>query len=60
VGARNAALVRGPWTPAYVAQHHAFPDGPHDDKVDASADGFSDLASSPIIERRSSRAGHRR
>lgn len=44
VGARNAALVRGPWTPGYVAQHHAFPDGPHDDKVDASDQAFNELA----------------
>jgi predicted phage terminase large subunit-like protein len=43
VGARNVALVRGPWTPGYVAQHHAFPDGPHDDKVDASAQAFNEL-----------------
>lgn len=44
VGARNVALVRGPWTPGYVAQHHAFPDGPHDDKVDASSEAFATLA----------------
>ena len=45
VGARNVALVRGPWIPAFVAQHHAFPDGPHDDKVDAAADAFAELCS---------------
>lgn len=44
VGAGNFALVRGPWTPAFVAQHHAFPDQPRDDKVDAGADAFSELA----------------
>lgn len=46
VGARNAALVRAPWTPAFVAQHHAFPDAPHDDKVDAAADAFAELTTS--------------
>lgn len=44
VGALNFALVRGVWVPAYVAQHHAFPDGPHDDKVDASSDAFAHLS----------------
>lgn len=47
VGARNAALVRGPWVAGFVAQHHAFPDGAHDDKVDAAADAFAELVSAP-------------
>mgnify|MGYP001010736393 CR=1 FL=1 len=46
VGARNAGLVRGPWTAAFVAEHHAFPDGPHDDQVDAASDGFAVLTAS--------------
>lgn len=44
VGARNAALVRAPWVAGFIAQHHAFPEGPHDDKVDAAADAFAELA----------------
>lgn len=44
VGAGNVAVVRAPWTPGYVGQHHAFPDTPRDDKVDASADAFGELA----------------
>lgn len=44
VGAQNVGLVRGPWNAAFVAQHHAFPDATHDDKVDAAALGFSFLA----------------
>jgi predicted phage terminase large subunit-like protein len=44
VGARNAALVRAPWVASFIAQHHAFPEGPHDDKVDAAADAFAELA----------------
>lgn len=43
VGARNVGIVRAPWTPAFVAQHHAFPDTKRDDKVDAAADAFSEL-----------------
>lgn len=45
VGARNVAILRAPWTPGYVAQLHAFPDTPRDDRVDASSDAFSELAS---------------
>jgi len=44
VGARNFGIVRAPWTAAYVAQHHAFPDAARDDKVDAGADAFSELS----------------
>ena len=44
VGAKNAALVRAPWTAAYVAQLHAFPDTPRDDKADASSDAFRRLS----------------
>lgn len=43
VGARNFALVRAPWTPAFIAEHHAFPDGPHDDRVDAASDAAAEL-----------------
>jgi predicted phage terminase large subunit-like protein len=45
VGANNVALIRAPWTPAFVAQLHAFPDTRRDDKVDAASDAFSELAS---------------
>lgn len=44
VGARNVGLVRGSWVDAFVAQAHAFPDTKRDDKVDAAADAFSELA----------------
>ena len=44
VGARNVGLVRGPWTPGFVGQLHAFPDTKRDDKVDAASDAFSELA----------------
>ena len=45
VGARNVGIIRAPWTPGFVAQLHAFPDTKRDDKVDASADAFAELAS---------------
>lgn len=65
VGARNAALVRGPWNEAFVAEHHAFPDGTHDDAVDASADGFEELLAMPVPDPdpgagRASKGGRRR
>ena len=43
-GARNAAVLRAPWTPSYTAEMHAFPDGPHDDAVDATSDAFAELS----------------
>ena len=43
VGARNVALVNGPWVQGFVAQAHSFPDAPHDDKIDAAADAFATL-----------------
>jgi predicted phage terminase large subunit-like protein len=43
-GARNVAVLRGPWTHPFVGELHAFPDGPHDDQVDAAADAFAELA----------------
>ena len=48
-GARNVAVLRAAWTPAYVAELHAFPDGAHDDAVDASADAFAELSSSVAL-----------
>ena len=44
VGAGNAGIVRGPWAAGFIAEHHAFPEGGHDDQVDASADAFATLA----------------
>lgn len=63
VGARNVGLVRGAWRESYVSEHHAFPDGSHDDQVDASADGYEELLGLPVIEpddRGFTCAGHRR
>jgi predicted phage terminase large subunit-like protein len=41
----NVKLLRGPWNDAYLAEHEAFPDGKHDDIVDAESLGVLDLTS---------------
>jgi predicted phage terminase large subunit-like protein len=33
----NVQIVRGPWNEAYVRELEAFPDGAHDDQVDATS-----------------------
>lgn len=33
----NIKLLRGPWNDAFLAEHEAFPDGRHDDIVDAES-----------------------
>lgn len=40
VNAGNVALVRGPWNADFVEQHRQFPNGKHDDMVDAAGDAF--------------------
>lgn len=42
--AGNIKLVRGQWNEAYLAELHSFPDGAHDDQVDASSGAFNKLA----------------
>ena len=42
--AGNIALKVGAWTPDFVAELEAFPEGSHDDQVDAAADAFNWLA----------------
>ena len=44
VGARNVAIVRGPWNAALIAEGHAAPDGSHDDILDALADAHAELS----------------
>lgn len=40
----NVALVRSNWNAAYLDEAYAFPDGAHDDQVDASSGAFGSLA----------------
>lgn len=42
--AGNVCLVRGPWNGAYLDELCAFPNGTHDDAVDASSGAFAQLA----------------
>ena len=41
--AGNVYLVRGTWNEDYLRELHEFPDGAHDDQVDASSIAFNDL-----------------
>jgi predicted phage terminase large subunit-like protein len=40
----NVKLVRGVWVPAYLDELCSFPQGTHDDQVDASSGAFNELA----------------
>jgi predicted phage terminase large subunit-like protein len=40
----NVKLIGGAWNAAYLDELCAFPDGPHDDQVDASSGAFAKLA----------------
>lgn len=41
--AGNVYLVKGPWNDEYMDELESFPDGKHDDQVDASSGAFNDL-----------------
>lgn len=41
--AGNVKLLRGAWNNRYLATLHAFPEGAHDDEVDASTGAFNEL-----------------
>lgn len=43
VNAGNVFLLRGPWNRAFIAEHGAFPNAPHDDEVDSAAGAFHGL-----------------
>jgi len=40
----NVLILRGPWNKEYLREMESFPDGAHDDYVDASSDSFSSIA----------------
>lgn len=42
--AGNVYLIEGDWNEAYLAEHHAVPDGRHDDQATASAGCFNRLS----------------
>jgi predicted phage terminase large subunit-like protein len=41
--AGNVRVVRGPWNAAYIEELTTFPNGAHDDQVDASSGAFNKL-----------------
>lgn len=43
----NVRLLRAEWNRAWVDEHRGFPNGRHDDQVDATADAFTEVAPSP-------------
>lgn len=49
VNAGNIVIVQSEWTPPYVEELRTFPGGKNDDQVDASANGFNDLALGPSV-----------
>lgn len=44
VEAGNVDMVRGDWNAAYLDELRAFPNGSHDDQVDASSRAFAEIA----------------
>ena len=43
VNAGNAVMVRAPWNTAFIEELRLFPNGLHDDQVDAAARGYAAL-----------------
>lgn len=43
VNAGNVRLVKGPWNRAFIEELRQFPNGAHDDQVDAASDAFNEL-----------------
>jgi predicted phage terminase large subunit-like protein len=43
VQAGNVKIVKGKWNEAYLHEGENFPDGIHEDQIDASADAFDEL-----------------
>jgi predicted phage terminase large subunit-like protein len=44
-GAKRIKLLRGPWIEAFISEAEHFPDGPHDDIVDAASGAYNYLSS---------------
>lgn len=44
VNAGNVRLVEGDWNAAFIEELRTFPNGKHDDQVDAASDAFAELA----------------
>lgn len=44
VNSGNVKLLKGAWNKAFIEEFRQFPQGKHDDMVDAASDGFNELA----------------
>lgn len=44
VNAGNVRIVRGDWNKAFIEEFRQFPQGKHDDQVDAASDAFTELS----------------
>jgi predicted phage terminase large subunit-like protein len=47
VEAGNVCLVEAPWNEAFLQEHEVFPNGKHDDQVDAASTSFNELCTGP-------------
>lgn len=45
----NVVILKGPWNDAYLSEMENFPEGKHDDYVDASSSAFSGLTGSGYL-----------
>ena len=50
VNAGNVYLLRGIWNAGFIEELRQFPGGKHDDRVDASADAFSELTHKRVAQ----------
>jgi predicted phage terminase large subunit-like protein len=46
----RVTLVRGPWTGPFLDEIEAFPQGSHDDQVDAASMAFAKLAARDVVD----------
>ena len=49
VNAGNVAIVRAAWNGALVEEMRSFPNGKHDDQIDAEAGAFNSIALGPRV-----------
>ena len=43
VNVGNVIMLRAPWNESIISEMRMFPNGPHDDQIDAGSDAFNDL-----------------
>ncbi|MCK4088378.1 phage terminase large subunit [Acinetobacter radioresistens] len=50
VNVGNVKMLRGDWNKAFIEELRNFPNGKHDDQVDAASDGFNEVNEPPIAK----------